>query len=167
MTDDREEALNRVLERGEDSLHQFKQDVTNEDALAAEFVAFANSGGGTIYLGVSDHGCVTGLDRMNVRRLNLMISNAASQHVKPPLHPKTEVIQTSRGLVLRVDLPTGLNKPYMDLQGRVWIKNGADKRHVTAREELQRMFQRSGLLHADVVPVQGTSVLDIDHRALY
>jgi ATP-dependent DNA helicase RecG len=42
----------------------------------------------------------------------------------------------------------------MDLQGRVWVKNGADKRHVTAREEMQRMFQASGLLQADQVPVR-------------
>ena len=33
---------------GEDSRRQFKQDVTNADALAAEMAAFANSEGGAI-----------------------------------------------------------------------------------------------------------------------
>jgi ATP-dependent DNA helicase RecG len=34
---------------GEDSTRQFKINVTNGDALAAEMAAFANSDGGTIY----------------------------------------------------------------------------------------------------------------------
>lgn len=64
-----------------------------------------------------------------------------------------------------VTVADGLNKPYMDLQGRVWVKSGSDKRHVTAREELQRLFQRAGLVYADVVPVAGTSVADLDEKA--
>lgn len=65
-----------------------------------------------------------------------------------------------------VTVPNGLAKPYLDHQGRVWVKQGADKRHVTAREELQRMFQRAGLVHADVVPVAGTTSADLDEPAL-
>lgn len=40
----------------------------------------------------------------------------------------------------------------------------ADKRHVTAREEMQRMFQRAGLVYVDVVPIAGTSSANIDDR---
>jgi len=36
---------------GEDSKRQFKRDVTNADALAAEMAAFSNSEGGVIYFG--------------------------------------------------------------------------------------------------------------------
>ena len=63
-----------------------------------------------------------------------------------------------------VEVPDGLNKPYLDAQGRMWVKNGADKRHVTSREEMQRMFQRAGLLQADQVPVRGATMRDIDER---
>ena len=84
-----------VLGRGEDSRHQFKRDETNADSIAAELAAFANSGGGLLLLGVDDNGKVTGLDAVNVRRLNQLISNAASQNVCPPVHPTTENIQTA------------------------------------------------------------------------
>ena len=154
-----------ILSRGEDSRHQFKRDASNADSIAAELVAMANSGGGKLFFGVSDDGGITGLDAEALRRLNQLISNAASQHVRPPLHPLTSNLQTDQGLVLVVTLPDGLNKPYMDLQGRVWVKSGADKRHVTSREEMQRMFQRSGLLQADQIPVRKASVADIDDRA--
>lgn len=62
-------------------------------------------------------------------------------------------------------VPNGLAKPYLDHQGRIWVKQGADKRHVTAREEMQRMFQSGGLVYADVVPVAGTTSADLDEPA--
>src|SRR5690606_31720147 len=149
----------------EDSRHQFKRDVTNADALAAELAAFANSGGGTLFIGVNDDGSVAGLDAAAVRRLNQLLGNAASEHVRPPVHPLTENVQTAHGIVMVVKVPDGLSKPYLDVQGRLWIKQGADKRHVTSREEMQRMFQRAGLVRADVVPVAGTSLADLDEKA--
>jgi predicted HTH transcriptional regulator len=108
--------LLQTLARGEDSHHQFKRDATNADGLAAELAALANSGGGTVFLGVADDGSIAGLDAAAVRRLNQLISNAASQHVRPPLHPQTHNVQTAQGLVLVVSVPDGLNKPYTDLQ---------------------------------------------------
>lgn len=157
--------LLQILARGEDSCHQFKRDETNADSIAAELAAFANSGGGLLLLGVADDGSVTGLDAANVRRLNQLISNAASQNVRPPIHPTTENVQTAHGVVIAVTVPDGLSKPYLDNQGRIWIKSGADKRHVTAREEIQRLFQRAGLIYADVVPVEGTALADINEKA--
>lgn len=157
--------LKTILACGEDSRDQFKQDVTHVDSLTAELAAMANSGGGSIFIGVADSGEITGLCADDVRRINQLLSNAASNNVRPPLHPRTANVQTPQGVVMAVTVPNGLNKPYMDLQGRVWIKNGADKRHVTAREEMQRMFQSAGLIRADLVPVAGTSVEDLDAKA--
>jgi predicted HTH transcriptional regulator len=157
--------LLQILERGEDSRYQFKSDETNADSIAAELAAFANSGGGQLLLGVADGGNVVGLDATNVRRLNQLLSNAASQNVRPPIHPTTENIQTAQGIVIAVTVPDGLSKPYLDNQGRIWVKNGLDKRHVTAREEIQRLFQRSGLIYADVIPVERTSIADLDEKA--
>ena len=157
--------LFQILERGEDSRHQFKRDETNADSIAAELAAFANSGGGLLLLGVDDDGNVAGLDAAGVRRVNQLISNAASQNVRPPVHPLTENIQTAQGLVIVVTVPDGLSKPYLDSQGRIWVKAGSDRRHVTAREEIQRLFQRSGLIYADVIAVERTSAADIDEKA--
>ncbi|MDZ7924973.1 MAG: hypothetical protein U5M23_13185 [Marinagarivorans sp.] len=52
----------------------------------------------------------------------------------------------------------------MDLQGRVWVKNGSDKRHVTSREEMQRMFLNAGLIRADIVPVTDSTIDDLDEK---
>lgn len=157
-----ERELREILARGEDSHHQFKSDFSHVDGLAAELIAFANTGGGQLLIGVRDDGEVSGLARADVARLNQLLSNAASQGVRPPLNPRSTNIQTSQGLVMVVMVEEGLNKPYMDIQGRIWVKSGADKRHVTAREEMQRLFQVSGLVYADEVPTPPGTVEDLD-----
>ncbi len=86
--------LQKLSARGEDSRLQYKLDVRNVDALAAEMAAFANCEGGRILIGVTDHGELTGLSRAEVGRMNQLISNAASQHVRSPISPQTEKSST-------------------------------------------------------------------------
>ncbi len=151
-----------LLSRGEDSRQQFKADMTNADALAAEIVALCNTVGGRIFIGVNDDGSVRGLSGADVARLNQLIANAASQVVRPAVNPLTENVPHPNGTVMVVSIPEGISKPYMDKNGTIWMKNGSDKRRATSREELQRMFQQARLVHADETPVTNLSVGDVD-----
>lgn len=151
-----------LLSRGEDSRQQFKADMTNADALAAEIVAFCNTAGGRIFIGVNDDSSVRGLSGADVARLNQLVANAASQVVRPAVNPLTENVPHPNGTVMVVSIPEGVNKPYMDKNGTIWVKNGSDKRRATSREELQRLFQQAGLVHADETPVAGLSAGDVD-----
>ena len=151
-----------LLSRGEDSRQQFKTDMNNPDALAAEIVAFSNTAGGRIFIGVNDDGSVRGLSGADVARLNMLIANVASQVVRPAVNPLTENVPHPAGTVLVLSIAEGVNKPYMDKNGAIWVKNGSDKRRATSREELQRLFQQAGLVHADETPVAGLSAGDVD-----
>jgi ATP-dependent DNA helicase RecG len=151
-----------LLSRGEDSRQQFKSDMTNADALAAEIVAFSNSAGGRIFIGVNDDGSVRGLSGADGGRLNKLVSNVALEGVRPAVNPLTENVLHPNGTVIVVSVPEGINKPYMDTKGAIWVKNGSDKRRATSREELQRLFQQAGLVHADDSPVSGLSAGDVD-----
>lgn len=98
---------------GEDSSRQFKVTVKNVDSLASEMAAFANSEGGTILIGVADDGSTPGLSREDIVRINQLISNAASQHVRSPLTVQTENIQLPNGrLIIALTVPNGVDKPY-------------------------------------------------------
>ena len=157
-----QQELQAIIERGEDGQHQFKAGVTNVNALAAEMVAFSNSAGGMILIGVQDDAAFAGLTRDDMNRLNQLVSNAASQSVRPPVNPQTQNIATDNGLVMVVEIPKGISKPYMDNNGLIWIKSGADKRKVTAREEIQRMYQAAGLVHGDEIPAKGLGINSLD-----
>jgi ATP-dependent DNA helicase RecG len=151
-----------IIGRGEDSAHQFKATASNETSLAQEFCAFSNSGGGMLLIGVSDDGKVVGLAHDDVARLANLVFNAASQQLRPPINPRSENVRIKEGLVVVVHVPDGLSKPYMDKDGAIWVKSGADKRKATSREELQRIFQKAGLVHADEVAVTGMTAVDVD-----
>ena len=156
--------LIELIGRGEDSRTQFKQsqDVTNAQSLAGELAAFSNSKGGSILIGVSDQGTVTGVLRPDVRRLNELLSNTATNNVRPAINLETDNVPTADGLVIVVSIREGISKPYADNSGVFWVKSGADKRRVTSREEVQRMLQSADLVHADGVPVGGSTVADVD-----
>lgn len=147
---------------GEDSSRQFKADIHNAESLAAEMAAFANTDGGAIYLGVTDNGDMPGLSREDVARINQLISNAASQLVRSPLTVLTENVLLANGnLVIVLTVPKGLDKPYFDKNGVIWLKAGSDKRRVNSKEELRRLFQISSQFHADELPTKaGIDKLD-------
>ena len=154
--------LIEIISRGEDSRHQFKVNITNAASLAEEIVALSNSGGGRIFVGVNDDGSVRGLTPEDIARLNNLIANTAAQNVRPAVNPVTENVAHANGIVLVITISDGLSKPYMDSKGVIMVKCGANKQPASSREELQRMFQQSSLVHADETPVHGLGVGDID-----
>lgn len=156
------EEILEIVARDEDSKYQLKANFTNVDAIAAELVAFSNSGGGTLLIGVSKEGSFAGLTREDIGRLNQLLSNAASQSVRPPINPQTENVSTPDGLVMVVNVPRGVSKPYMDKNGAIWVKSGSDKRKATSREEIQRMYQSAELIHGDEIPADSLTIADMD-----
>lgn len=160
-TPQRSELLAEIA-HGEDSARQFKADVRNAESLASEMAAFANCSGGTIFIGVADDGATPGLAPQDVARINQLISNAASQLVRSPLAVQTENVALKNGrLVIVLTVPKGIDKPYFDKNGVIWLKSGADKRRVNSKEELRRLFQISDQFHADELPTKaGIEKLD-------
>jgi ATP-dependent DNA helicase RecG len=154
--------LIEVIGRGEDSRTQFKRNVTNVESLAGDLVAFSNSSGGLILIGVDDQGSVTGLTGDDVRRLNQLVANSATSNVRPSINPETQNVSVGGALVMVVSIREGMSKPYSDRGGVFWVKCGADRRRVTSREEIQGLLQGAGLVYADEVPVQGATAGDID-----
>lgn len=158
------EELLAIIANGEDSRHQFKANVTRADSLAQEMSAFSNSKGGFLLVGVSDDGSITGLTDEHIRIVNQLVANASTNNIRPAINPFTQNFSLPAGKVLLITIEAGLNKPYMDTNGYIWVKNGSDKRRVTAREELQRMFQEAALVHADETPVNGSLASDLDQE---
>lgn len=158
--------LLELIDKGEDSKTQFKKDITNAIQLAQEMVAFSNSKGGFIIVGVDDAGNIAGLDSNDIRRLNQLISNSANENVKPPITPLSEIIKVGDKKVLVIEIKEGVNKPYCTAEGIYFTKVGSDKRKIS-QEELMRLFQESGKIYADEMIVHDSSANDIDKELFY
>ena len=155
--------IKSLIEKGETSTVQFKLNVHNEHGIAQEMVAFANSRGGKILIGIDDKTWnIVGLADEDLRRLANLLVNAANEHVKSPVFIETETFEIESKKILVVTIPEGIDKPYKDKDGIIFLKNGANKRKVTSNEEITRLLQSGGSLFADEMEVPGTSINDID-----
>lgn len=163
---DGNELLN-LINAGETSKVQFKELFNNAESLAAEIVAMANSKGGVIIFGIKDKtGEIAGLNYTQIQNINQKVATIASDSVKPQVFINTEVVSIPVDCVnkniLIVNIDEGISKPYKDNQGRIWIKQGSDKRRLTDNHELVRLFQQSGFLYTDEMIVPSTSINDIE-----
>jgi predicted HTH transcriptional regulator len=151
-----------LIRKGETSQVQFKANVANEQSIAQEMVAFSNTKGGTILIGVDDKTWdIIGLTDDDLRRLTNLLVNASSQHVKEPIFIETDTIEYEGKKVLIVKVPEGVAKPYKDNDGIIFMKNGANKRKVTSNEEISRLLQSSGYLYAEEKVVNHSAIGDI------
>jgi len=157
------EILN-IISSGESSRVQFKERADDTHKLSQEFVAFANTKGGTLLIGINDKtGTVHGLSFEEIQKTNRVIADAAAQNVKPPITVETETISIDGEKIIAVYIAGDLKqRPYKDKNGAIWIKNGSDKRRAVNNEEIMRLFQRSLLLYADEMTVYDTGVTDIN-----
>jgi len=152
-----------IIAGGENSRIQLKENITNPISAAQEMAAFANSKGGLLIIGVNDKtGEVTGLSFQDLQRINNLLSTAANEHIKSAIVITTETVDVEGKKVLLAAIPEGSDKPYMDKDGLIYIKNGADKRKVTSKEEMSRLLQSSGNLYAEEKLLYHSNLDDFD-----
>ncbi len=152
-----------LIQMGESSKVQFKVRVNNANSIGAEMVAFSNTKGGLIIIGVDDKtGEINSLSFEELQATNELLANSASNNVKAPIYIYTETVKVQEQYVIIAHISEGSSKPHMDNNGIIWVKNGSDKRKVIAKEEIARLLQSSGNLFADETLVNGTTVNDLD-----
>ena len=105
-----------LIVRGEGSTVEFKRSLAKD--VGRELCAFANAGGGTILIGVSDAGEIVGVGNHN--RLKSRLQSTA-RSAEPPI--ELEVASACR--VLRVVVPPQKRKPY-SFGGRFFMRIGAN-----------------------------------------
>lgn len=155
--------LLEIIQQGESSKVQFKERLPHIDSVAQEIVAFSNTKGGTLIIGVDDKtGALKGLSFQEIQATNQQLVNAASNNIFPPVYITTETVQVNNNNLLIVGIGEGISKPYKDRNGTIYLKNGADKRKVTSNDEIARLLQSSKIMFADELPIPETSISDIN-----
>jgi ATP-dependent DNA helicase RecG len=157
------ELRNQIL-LGEDSTRQFKREPSAGPKMAGEIVAFANSGGGSIFIGVEKDGTISGLTGEQAEKVGEDMAKVAWDRVRPPFSILSKSIATSDGIVVVIEVANGPSKPYCDNDGVYWVKNGPDKRRVQSPEELARLFQSGEKLYAESQVVAASTLEDFNHE---
>jgi ATP-dependent DNA helicase RecG len=159
--------LLQVITNGENSGVEFKRDDVRPEQLAKEIVALLNCQGGQILLGVEDNGLVSGIQRPDLERW--IMDTVFGRYVHPMVLPFYEQVVLDDGKRVGViSLMPGVAKPYVVRhcdREEIYVRVGSTSRLAT-REQQARLFESGGLLHAEVLPVNGTSLRDLDQARL-
>lgn len=149
-----------ILEHGEDHLNEFKSGRFRNESLAKEVVAFSNSRGGSIFIGIENDGTVTGIDNGRVEE---RIINICRNHIEPSVLPEIFFHRHDSGKkVIEVAIPKGMFKPYqVKGQNRFYVRVGTVSIE-PSMPELIRLLQSGGLYHFEITSLPGTSLTDLD-----
>ena len=153
----------KQIEAGEVSGVQFKERILDKYDIACELVAFSNSHGGKLVVGIKDKtGETNALSYSEVQETTNLLSDIASENVVPSILIKIDTVEVEDGNLVVATVKEGLNKPYHDNKGIVWVKNGADKRKVFDNAELAEMMTDCGSFAPDEAGVRDATVNDLD-----
>ena len=153
----------KQIKAGEVSGMQFKERILDKYDIACELVAFSNSQGGKLVVGIKDKtGETNALSYSEVQETTNLLSDIASENVVPSILIKIDTVEVEDGNLVVATVKEGLNKPYHDNKGIVWVKNGADKRKVFDNAELAEMMTDCGSFAPDEAGVRDATVNDLD-----
>ncbi len=151
----------------EESGVQFKERILDKYDIACELVAFSNSHGGKLVVGIKDKtGDNNALSYSEVQETTNLLSDIASENVVPSILIKIDTVEVEDGYLVVATIKEGLNKPYHDNKGIVWVKNGADKRKVFDNSELAEMMTDCGNFAPDEAVVRDATINDLDAKTI-
>jgi hypothetical protein len=111
--------IKRLIAEGEHQMLEFKFEVTDFRKIARTLVAFSNTDGGRLLVGVKDNGLIAGIRSVEEY---FMIDGAARIYCKPEVGFNVREWQVEGRKVMEVIIGRGESKPFMaqDQEGR-WI----------------------------------------------
>ena len=117
--------LKNLIATGESSFLEFKHKVASPEKIAKEMVAFANTNGGRILIGVDDNGDIVGIE--SYYEEEFWLRQAAEDVCVPALNINIEMVHAGKKDVMIVEIPESENKPIAvkgESKRTVYIRQG-------------------------------------------
>lgn len=155
-----------ILKRPEGKTLEFKRDLSSPAGVLKTIVAFANTSGGTLLVGVEDRtGYVRGVS--DALDLEERLANLISDRITPRIVPEIEILPWRRTQVLAVQVHPSPNRPHsLTREGPtagVYVRVGSTNRRADPEliDELRRFSRGEGY---DEQPMPNLDSEAIDFR---
>src|SRR5690606_28495694 len=102
--------LRELIELGETDRVEFKRRFSTFTKIAKEMIAFANTRGGKLLIGVDDDGSITG-DDSEKHEIEL-VTTAGEFYCDPPVEFEIDVVEIDHEDVVVVTIPESTTKPH-------------------------------------------------------
>lgn len=125
--------LYKLIEEGEHQQQDFKFCINDSKKIAKSLVAFANTDGGRLLIGVKDNGRVVGI---STDEEYYMVESAAKIFSKPAVDFKTKQWNTEGKTVLEIQISPSDNKPHFakDEKGKWFAYIRLDDENILAHK---------------------------------
>jgi len=151
--------LKSYIEKGEGKTIEFKETLPSKNQIAKTVVAFSNTAGGKIILGIADKSkAIKGISEDQVNAWPDIVSNVIYDQCYPNIIPEISIIPFEKKMLLMIEIFPGSLKPYyLKRKGRskgVYIRVGASNRIADddMLQELER--QRMNISFDEIVLYQ-------------
>lgn len=125
-------------------------------AILADACAFANTNGGTLYVGIGADSKERPPGVSNPSRVVRSIQEEVERRITPPLNITVDVQKTQGARVVRVAVPLGDDPPYAIDDSKIYVRNEAET-HLAVRDEIVNLVKRS---HTETVVLPETELTD-------
>ncbi|MCZ7541981.1 MAG: ATP-binding protein [Anaerolineae bacterium] len=111
-------------------------------AVIADVCAFANTNGGTIFVGASVKPKDPPMGIPNVGEAVEMLRDEIEHKITPPLEVAVDVLETHGKSVVRVRVPRGDDPPYAIDDNKIYVRDEAET-NLAVRDEIVRLVAQS------------------------
>lgn len=142
VIENNEAQLLDIIRKGENETVEFKQEL-DDKIHSKEFletvVAFANSKGGRIFMGVSDNCNIVGFREDSKAKISDLIDG----NCEPSIKAQVQEVKLGNLPITIVEVPEGENKPYLLNNKGVFVRRGSSDRQAK-RSELDEIYMHRG-----------------------
>ncbi|MFQ3535196.1 MAG: RNA-binding domain-containing protein [Aggregatilineales bacterium] len=129
-------------EAGPSIVQAFHESMTRQGgklyAVIADVCAFANTNGGTIYIGVSADPTAMPVGISNIGESIEILRTEIARSINPPLEVEIDAQETSGKSVIRIQVPRGPDVPYAIDDNKIYVRDEAET-SLAVRDEIVRL----------------------------
>ena len=130
-----------LISTGENQRLDFKFEISDSKKIARTFVAFANTDGGKLLIGVKDNGVISGI---RSEEEYYMVEAAAEMYCKPEIVFKSKEWNIDGKAILEITIPKSKKKPHYapDKDGNwmAWIR--VNDQNILANDVLLKVWKK-------------------------
>lgn len=155
-------------EEGANIIQDFHENLTVRGGklynIIADVCAFANTNGGTLYIGLNSDPKKSVIGVPNPEQSITQLDKEISTRITPPLQCSIDVHDSNGKKILRVLIPRGDDPPYAVDDNKVYVRDEAET-GLAVRDEIVSLVRRSGGAHSVPQPKPDVEKLVVSEEA--
>ena len=157
--------IKEIIKKPEDRRLEFKQNIPVDDKLERTAIAFSNSAGGDIYLGVSEKPRkVIGFKESEIMKLEEKISSRLYENCAPLISFNIAFINVNNKYIIKITIYPGMQSPYYiknaGFEKGTYIRVGSTNR-LADYDVIRELERRRRNISYDSIPVYELNEKDL------